>query len=126
MNGEDHYAAPGEMHYLSSTDLTEVRLAVNIDGAGYRGGPTAFSTYGAVDEVDLAPLRANGLIAGPSWPQSDHMVFAMAGRPAVALTSSDLETVMREVAHSSTDTPDLVDVGLLDEAARGIAALIQV
>jgi hypothetical protein len=33
---------------------------------------------------------------------------------------------MREVAHSSTDTPDLVDVGLLDEAARGIAALIQV
>ena len=125
VNGEDHYAAPGEMHYLSSTDLTEVRLAINIDGAGYRGGPTAFSTYGAADDLDVTPLRAHGLIAGPSWPQSDHMVFAMAGRPAVALTSSDLETVMREVAHSSTDTPDLVDVGLLEDAARGIAALIR-
>ena len=125
VNGEDHYAAPGEMHYLSSTDLTEVRLAINIDGAGYRGGPTAFSTYGAADDLDVTPLRAHGLIAGPSWPQSDHMVFAMAGRPAVALTSSDLETVMREVAHSSTDTPDLVDVGLLEDAARGIATLIR-
>jgi hypothetical protein len=54
------------------------------------------------------------------------MVFAMAGRPAIALTSSDLDTVMREVAHSSTDTPDLVDLDLLEAAARGIAALIQV
>ena len=126
VNGEDHYAAPGEMHYLSTTDLTEVRLAINVDGAGYRGGPTAFSTYGAADQVDLAPLRAHGLIAGPSWPQSDHMVFAMAGLPAIALTSSDLETLMREVTHSSADTPDLVDLGLLEDAAQGIAALIQV
>jgi aminopeptidase YwaD len=125
VNGEDHYAAPGEMHYLGSTDLTEVRLAINVDGAGYRGGPTAFSAYGAADQVDLAPLRAYGLVAGPTWPQSDHMVFAMAGRPAIALTSWDLETVMREVAHSSTDTPDLVDLHLLEDAARGIAALIQ-
>jgi hypothetical protein len=53
------------------------------------------------------------------------MVFAMAGCPAIALTSSDLETLMREVTHSSTDTPDLVDVGLLEDAARGIAALIR-
>jgi aminopeptidase YwaD len=125
VNGEDHYAAPGEMHYLGSTDLTEVRLAINIDGAGYRGGQTAFSTYGAADQVHLAPLRAYGLVARPSWPQSHHIVLAMAGRPALALTSGDLESVMREVAHSSTDTPDLVDVDLLEHAARGIAALIQ-
>jgi aminopeptidase YwaD len=124
VNGEDHYAAPGEMHYLASTDLSEVRLAINIDGAGFRGGPTAFSTYGAADQVDLAPLREYGLVAGPSWPQSDHMVFAMAGRPAIALTSWDLETVLSEVAHSHTDGPELVDLDLLEDAARGIAALI--
>jgi hypothetical protein len=53
------------------------------------------------------------------------MVFAMAGRPAVALTSSDLVTVMHEVAHSPDDTPDLVDLGLLEDAAQGIAALIR-
>jgi aminopeptidase YwaD len=124
VNGEDHYAAPGEMHYLRSTDLAQVRLAINIDGAGYRGGPTASSAYGAAEQLDLAPLRAHGLVAGPSWPQSDHMVFAMAGRPAVALTSSDSGTVVREVAHSPHDTPDLVDLDLLEDAARGIAALI--
>jgi hypothetical protein len=53
------------------------------------------------------------------------MVFAMAGRPAIALTSWDLETVLSEVAHSSTDSPDLVDLDLLEDAARGIAALIR-
>jgi len=124
VNGEDHYAAPGEMAYLSSTDLTQVRLAVNVDGVGYRGGPTAVSRYGPADAVDLAPLYAHGLVDGPAWPQSDHMVFAMAGRPAVALTSADLATVMQDVAHSPHDTPDLVDLDLLEQAARGIAALM--
>lgn len=124
VNGEDHYAAPGEMEYLRTTDLAQVRLAVNIDGAGYRGGPTAFSTYGAADQLDLAPLRAHGLVEGPSWPQSDHMVFAMAGVPAIALTSWDVTTLMEQVTHSPWDTPDLVDPALLEAAAQAIAALV--
>jgi aminopeptidase YwaD len=124
VNGEDHYAAPGEMDYLGTTDLAQVRLAVNIDGAGYRGGPTAFSTYGAADQLDLDPLRAHGLVEGPSWPQSDHMVFAMGGVPAIALTSSDVTSLMEHVTHGPQDTHDLVDVSLLEAAAHGIAALI--
>jgi aminopeptidase YwaD len=124
VNGEDHYAAPGEQHYLATTDLAGVRLAINVDGAGYRGGPTAFSTYGSVDELDLAPLAAEGLVPGPPWPQSDHMVFAMSGVPAIALTSWDLTTLMQHVTHSAHDTPDLVDVALLEAAARGIARVI--
>ncbi len=124
VNGEDHYAAPGEQHYLAGTDLAGVRLAINVDGAGYRGGPTAFSSYGSVDELDLAPLAAEGLVPGPPWPQSDHMVFAMSGVPAIALTSWDLTTLMQHVTHSAHDTPDLVDVDLLEAAARGIARVI--
>jgi aminopeptidase YwaD len=124
VNGEDHYAAPGEQHYLASTDLAEVRLAINVDGAGYRGGPTAFSSYGSVEDLDLAPLRAEGLVPGPAWPQSDHMVFAMSGVPAIALTSWDLATLMQHVTHSAHDTPDLIDVNLLESAARGIARVI--
>lgn len=124
VNGEDHYAAPGELHYLASTDLAEVRLAINVDGAGYRGGPTAVSTYGAADQLDLAPLTRRGLVVGPAWPQSDHMVFAMHGCPALALTSWDVATLMDQVTHSARDTPDLVDVNLLEAAAQGIVALI--
>ncbi len=125
VNGEDHYAAAGEMDYLRTADLSQVRLAINVDGAGHRGGPTAVSTYGSADQLDLAPLLAHGLVPGPAWPQSDHMVFAMSGCPAIALTSADLATVMEQVAHSPTDTPDLADLGLLESAARGIDALVR-
>lgn len=125
VNGEDYYAASGERHYLHQTDLGEVRLAVNIDGVGYRGGPTAWSGYGLPEDLDTSPLRERGLIAGPPWPQSDHMVFAMAGRPAIVLTSSDFATVMGSVAHSADDTPDLVDIDLLEQAAQAVAALIR-
>jgi aminopeptidase YwaD len=126
VNGEDHYAASGELDYLAATDLSEVRLAVNIDGAGLRGGHTAWSAYGVPDDLDLSALAgAPGLQPGPPWPQSDHMVFAAAGRPAVALTSTDFARVMQEVAHSPDDTPGLVDVELIDQAARAIAALVR-
>ena len=125
VNGEDQYAAPGEMEYLRTTDLSKVRLAINVDGAGYRGGPTAVSTYGSADHLDLTPLLAHGLVPGPAWPQSDHMVFAMSGCPAIALTSWDLTTVMEQVAHSPTDTPDLADLDVLESAARGIDDLVR-
>jgi aminopeptidase YwaD len=125
VNGEDSHQAAGELAYLASSDLQRVRLAINIDGAGFPGGPTAFSTYGTVPEHALAPLRQHGLVEGPSWPQSDHMVFAMAGRPAIALTSHDLDRVLAEVAHSPQDTPQRVDAALLEQAAQGIAALVR-
>jgi aminopeptidase YwaD len=123
MNGEDYYAASGEQHYLATTDLGHVRLAVNVDGAGHRGSPTAYSTYGLPADADLSAL--DGLEPGPPWPQSDHMLFVMAGRPAIAFTSSDLSTVMGEIAHSPDDTPDVVDVRRLEEAARAIAGLVE-
>ena len=124
VNGEDYYAASGELDYLASNDLAEVRLAVNIDGAGYRGGGTAYSTYGVPPGADLSALAGAGLVEGPPWPQSDHMVFAMAGCPAIALTSTAFAEVMGEVAHSPHDLPALVDVTLLEQAAQGIASLV--
>jgi aminopeptidase YwaD len=123
MNGEDYYAAAGEQHYLASTDLANVRLAVNIDGVGFRGSPTAISGYALPEGV--AVPRLQGVVPGPSWPQSDHMLFAMAGRHAVALTTADAQTVLHTVAHSPRDTPDLVDLDVLEDTARAVAALVQ-
>lgn len=125
VNGEDSHQAAGELAYLATNDLTHMRLAVNVDGAGLRGDPTAFSTYGTPDDLDLSPFTTHGLVAGPSWPQSDHMVFAMAGRPAVALTSGAMDRLLGEVAHSPGDVPALVDVALLEQAAQAIAALVR-
>lgn len=130
VNGEDYYNAAGEVQYLSEHDgdLGDVALAVNIDGAGYREGRTAYSLYGC-DEWLAAHVRqvldGHGLVEGPQWWQSDHAVFAMHGRPAVALTSERQDTVLQEVIHTAADTVEQVDVGLLVQAAEALCAVIE-
>ena len=51
MNGEDYYAASGEVAYVENNRhrFGEIVLGVNIDGAGYRHGSTAYSLYGCPD-----------------------------------------------------------------------------
>lgn len=48
MNGEDHYANPGERAYFADHEgrLGDVVLAINLDGVGYREGRDTYSTYG--------------------------------------------------------------------------------
>jgi hypothetical protein len=56
---------------------------------------------------------------------SDHMIFAMRGTPAIAVTSTGLAEIAATVAHTKDDVPDLVETALIDDAARYIAALIE-
>ncbi len=129
VNGEDSYCAAGELRYLEEADLDSVVLAVNTDGAGLPGGPTAWSLYGCPPELGRAVRRALSdhpdLVEGSAWIQSDHAVFSMQGRPALALTSSDLATALGSVAHAPTDTPDGVDIGAVDVAADAIVAVVR-
>jgi len=131
-NGEDHFSAAGEVHYLSGLGgvdgpLEEVRLAVNIDGAGHRDGPTAWSAYN-LDDATLDRARAvltqPGLVEGDQWWQSDHAIFARRGRPAVAFTSADLQRLLGEVVHTEHDTAELVDIAALITVADAIANLV--
>ena len=130
LNGEDYYSAPGEVAYLEacSDTLGEVVLAVNLDAAGYRVGKTAFSLYGVdvgVADVVRDCLSASArLVEGEQWYASDHMVFAQQGVPAVALTTDQLDVVLREVVHSSHDLPAQVDATLLVEQARALPGLV--
>lgn len=132
LNGEDCYAAPGEQAYLAEygDTLGDVVLAVNIDGAGYRVGATAYSLYGTGEPLERTVRQALGahprLAEGPAWYSSDHMVFVQRGVPALALTTDQLETVLSEVVHSSHDTPAQIDVTLLVEQARALADLVEV
>lgn len=128
-NGEDHVLAPGELAWLSANgDLSDIRLAINIDAAGLLGGPSAYSLYG-VDAATAATVErlASGFAdvsAGPQWPASDHMIFAMRGVPAIALTSMDLETACREYSHTPLDRPSILDYDVLAGTARFIAAVV--
>ncbi|MBI3979058.1 MAG: M28 family peptidase [Chloroflexi bacterium] len=130
LNGEDYFNAAGEVQYLSEHggDLGDVALAVNIDAAGYREGRTAYSLYGC-DERLAAHVRAvldgHGLVEGPQWWQGDHTIFAMHGRPAVALTSERLDTINQELLHSADDTVEQVDVSLLVQAAQALCEMIE-
>jgi len=130
VNGEDHYAAPGELAWLKVHDnaLDDVVLAVNIDGAGYRVGGSSYSTYNVagalVAHVDTVLGAAPNLERGPEWYQSDHAIFAMRGRPAVAITTEHIDEMLEVLFHASTDTPDQVEVARLVEIATALADLL--
>lgn len=130
MNGEDHYANPGERAYFAANEgrLDDVVLAINLDGVGYREGPDAYSTYGcgAALEASVAAAMAAepGFVAGPPWFQGDHAVFAMHGVPALAVTSERVEELMEAVIHTPADTIDLVDPIKLVRLARALRGLI--
>lgn len=128
-NGEDHVLAPGELAWLAANpDLDDIRLVINIDAPGLPGSPTAYSVYG-LDEATTACVEAvaagnPGVAPGPQWPASDHMVFAMRGIPAIALTSTDFVTASRSFSHTPADTQEILDHELLEQAARFVAELV--
>ncbi len=127
-NGEDHYAAPGEQAWLAARDLGEVRLVVNIDGAGLRGHRAAVSTIGATPELEARVARLiaafPGLESGPPWYESDHAVFAMQGIPAVAITSAGSFDDLKRLAHDPADAIDRLDPGVLADVVRFVRALL--
>jgi aminopeptidase YwaD len=130
-NGEDNFAAYGEVAYLAEhgESLGDVKLAINIDAAGRIGDKTAISFYGAGEQLRSAVTRIAERFAsvehGPEWPMSDHMVFAMRGVPSLALTSTGLYEIAQTVAHTPADTPDLANPQLIVDAAAFIAEVIE-
>jgi aminopeptidase YwaD len=130
VNGEDHYGAPGELDWLAANEdrLDQVALVVNIDGAGYRGAPSAYSMYNVAGELaerlDRSFGTVDSVVPGPDWYQSDHAIFAMRGHSAVALTTQRVDEMLETLFHAPTDTPDQVDVSLLVDIAEGIEHLI--
>lgn len=130
VNGEDYYAAPGEIQYLRAnvTTLKDIVLNINLDGLGYVEGATAFSFYQCPPELQNLARRAftafPGLIKGPAWYQGDHMIFVQNDLPAVAFTSELMAPLWSEIAHTPRDLPELVDAARLEETARALHAFI--
>ncbi len=130
MNGEDHYANPGELAYLAANEgrMGDIALAINLDGVGYLGGRDAFSTYecGApLEEAIASALAAEpSLVPGPRWFQGDHMLFVMHGVPTLAVTSERAEELVATVVHTRADTVELVDTLRLVQLARSLHGLI--
>jgi len=134
LNGEDYYAASGQVRYLERNRgrFDQIRLAINLDGVGYQEGGTDYSLYNVPAELE-AGLRAilSGrahLSEGPAWYQSDHSLFIQQGRPAMALTSQRFAQIWARIAHTELDRPELVEpvrVVEVSELLRDIALGIQ-
>ena len=133
LNGEDYYSVPGQMAYVHSNRgrFEEIILNINLDGAGYFQGNTAFSLYGLPPRMEKT---ARGVIAayagiteGEQWPQGDHSIFVQQGRPAMAVSSAWFIENMgtQEITHTPRDDIDIVDCGKLADISMALEALIR-
>lgn len=130
LNGEDHYSAAGQKLYLqeNAEQLTDIILAVNLDGVGYYEGFTEYSCYGCPAEIEGVVERVfsnySELKPGEQWYQGDHMIFAMNGRPALAITSQYFLEAFNDITHTPRDHPGIVDINKLAPIARALASFI--
>lgn len=132
LNGEDYYAVPGQMMYIAENHgaFDEIYLNINIDGAGYKTGETAFSLFELPDKisqkvtqiVDLLPDISEGV----QWPQGDHSIFVQYGRPAIAVSSqwfiNNIDS--QDITHTAKDNMDIVDMNKLPTIAKAIKKII--
>lgn len=129
LNGEDYYAASGEMQYLAlfGAEMDRIVLGVNIDGAGYREGGIAYSLYGCPEEMAAAIRRVFAtypdMAEGEQWYQSDHTIFVQHGRPALAITSERVMELVASITHTAQDTPELVDTNQVADIALALRDL---
>jgi aminopeptidase YwaD len=130
LNGEDYYSAPGEQLFLRRNQdrFSEILLGINIDGAGDRAGATAFSLYGCpppmAEVIRQAFQMCPGTIEGPAWYQSDHSLFLMHERPALAVTSARFGELWAEIAHTEKDIPEGVSAEKLEDLARVLREIV--
>lgn len=133
-NGEDYYAVPGQMLYVSKNQdrFNEIMVNINIDGAGYKDGKTAFSFYGLPSDMESKARSVldqfDGLTEGPQWPQGDHSLFIQFDRPAIAVTSAWFSDNIdhQEITHTPKDNPQIVDCQKLVEIGRALNRFIAI
>jgi aminopeptidase YwaD len=129
-NGEDYFAAPGQIEYLaqSSARLPKIRLAINLDGPGYVEGASAYSMYECPANLEQTAKeifsRYTGIEEGEPWVQSDHSIFIQRGVPAMAITSEHFMELSAQVTHTEKDQPNLLDPIKLVEIGQALCEVL--
>ena len=111
--------------------MEDILLNINIDGAGYIEGKSAFSFYGLSEEiknkVNEVVTKFEGIKEGVQWPQGDHSIFVQFGCPAIAV-SSDWFTEnidSQTITHTPKDNPEIVDCKKVVEIAKALEIFIR-
>ncbi len=132
-NGEDYYGVTGQMDFIRKNDgkFSDILLNINIDGAAYFEGDTAFSFYeipGPFREIVLDEIKKHTAVSeGPQWPQGDHSIFIQYGVPAIALSSTWFTENMeiQDITHTEKDRPEIVDISKTVQAAEIISEIVK-
>ena len=129
-NGEDHYAAPGEVVYLAGCggELGRIALVINVDGVGLRDAPTTIAFFNCPDAWADATRglmsRHHNVAETEPWPQGDHSIFAMQDVSCIALTSGGIHSVIDSLIHTPQDTLDRLDPARLAATVGFLAELL--
>ncbi len=131
-NGEDYYAVPGQMKYIEQNDgkFDDIKLNINIDGAGYKEGPSCFSAFGLPEKIQTILTgilkKQPEIVNGIPWVQGDHSIFIQYGCPAVAVSSNwFIENIdNQDITHTNRDNLDIVNYERVVECAAAIGELI--
>lgn len=133
LNGEDYYAVPGQMTYIQNNhkSFKNTILNINIDGAGYKVGPSAFSFFNLPENIRMVANETlqqfEQITEGIQWPQGDHSIFLQHGIPAIAVSSKwfidNINT--QDITHTSKDNIGIVDADRLVEIANALNFFIR-
>ncbi|HOB84035.1 MAG TPA: M28 family peptidase [Bacteroidales bacterium] len=132
-NGEDYYAVPGQMNYISANknNFNRILLNINIDGAGYEKGLSAFSLFNLPDEIIQSANKVinqySGITEGVQWPQGDHSIFLQFGVPAIAVSSKwFIDNIGdQDITHTPKDNIGIVDCNKIVEISLALNSLIR-
>ncbi|UCE05486.1 MAG: M28 family peptidase, partial [bacterium] len=130
LNGEDYYSALGEKQWLEMNQgkFNEIVFGINLDGVGYHHGKTGYSLYDCPADIanSIHKIFSNHkeMIKGKPWYQGDHGLYLMHQRAALAITSEQFSYLLREIAHTPKDNPDIVDTTKLVNVAVALRNLL--
>ncbi len=132
-NGEDYYAVHGQMLYLKNLNnrFDQIYLNINIDGAGYFEGDSAFSYYGLDNHlkkiVDSTIMKNSGISEGEQWVQGDHSMFTQHGCKAIAVSSKwftdNVDT--QTITHTPKDNIEIVEPEKLVEIVHALFDIVK-
>ena len=118
-NGEDYFSTPGQIAYLDtySSEFNQIKLAINCDGLGLKSNKTGISLMECsekyAEQIESTYQLFKSIQKIPPWYQGDHMLFASAKVPTIAITSTGIFELVDTVLHTQLDTPSLIDPELI-------------
>jgi aminopeptidase YwaD len=130
-NGEDHYAAPGEVAYINGcgSEFGRIALVINVDGVGLRDENATVSFFNCdyewVSRVRNTITGWSRFEESPPWPEGDHTIFAMQGVPCIALTSGTVHDLIDKIIHTPQDTLELVEPEQIANVVEFLVTLLR-